>query len=53
VQMDEAAFLRLDDCRTFAKFASLSKVELLGMRACRAAGLPYPEHCLLGIYRKR
>ena len=53
VQMDEAAFLRLDDCRTFAKFRSLSKAELFGMRACRAVGLPYPEHCLLGIYRRR
>jgi hypothetical protein len=50
--MKEAAFLRLDDCRTFARFEALSKCEMLGMRACRALGLPYPEHCLLGIYRK-
>lgn len=51
VGMKEEAFLRLDDCRTFARFQSLCKLELWGMRACRAMGLPYPEHCLLGIYR--
>jgi hypothetical protein len=50
--MREAAFVRLDDCRTFARFRSLSELELQAMRSCRALGLPYPEHCLLGIYRK-
>ena len=51
-KMTEAAFLRLDDCRTFARFRSMSRAELLGMRVCRAVGVPYPEHCLLGVYRK-
>jgi len=50
--MREEAFLRLDDCRTFARFKAMSAVELGVMRACRAVGLPYPEHCLLGVYRK-
>jgi hypothetical protein len=50
--MKEEAFLRLDDCRTLARFRSLNKLELLLMRACRALAVPYPEHCLLGIYRK-
>lgn len=50
--LKEEAFLRLDDCRTFARFQSLCKLELWTMRACRALGLPYPEHCLLGVYRK-
>ncbi|MCB9878315.1 MAG: class I SAM-dependent methyltransferase [Planctomycetes bacterium] len=48
----EEAFVRVDDCRTFARFQSLHKLELFGMRVCRAMGLPYPEHCLLGCYRK-
>ncbi|MCK5942285.1 MAG: class I SAM-dependent methyltransferase [Planctomycetes bacterium] len=52
VGMKEEAFLRLDDCRTFARFRLLSAVELGVMRACRAVGAPYPEHCLLGIYRR-
>ena len=50
--LQEEAFVRVDDCRTFARFQSLHKLELLGMRACRAMGWPYPEHCLLGCYRK-
>jgi SAM-dependent methyltransferase len=52
VAMQEASFQRLDDCRTFARFRWLSEVELQVMRLCRAVKLPYPEHCLLGIYRK-
>jgi SAM-dependent methyltransferase len=52
VGMREEALLRLDDCRTFARFRWLSEWELRLMRVCRAAGWPYPEHCLLGIYRK-
>ena len=52
VGMREEAFLRLDDCRTFARFRSMHQLELWMMRACRAVGLPYPEHCLLGCYRK-
>lgn len=50
--MREAAFLRLDDCRTFARFRSLAALELGLLRVCRALGVPYPEHCLLGVYRR-
>lgn len=53
VGMKEEAFMRLDDCRTFARFQSMAKLEMALMRACRAVGMPYPEHCLLGIYRKQ
>jgi 2-polyprenyl-3-methyl-5-hydroxy-6-metoxy-1,4-benzoquinol methylase len=53
VGMKEETFMRLDDCRTFAKFQMMSKIEMKLMRACRAIGMPYPEHCLLGIYRKQ
>jgi SAM-dependent methyltransferase len=52
VGMHEQAFLRLDDCRTFARFRSLCELELRARALCRGLGLPYPEHCLLGIYRK-
>jgi 2-polyprenyl-3-methyl-5-hydroxy-6-metoxy-1,4-benzoquinol methylase len=52
VGMREEAFLRLDDCRTFARFRALHELELRAMRLCRALRLPYPEHCLLGCYRK-
>ncbi|MEO6593661.1 MAG: methyltransferase domain-containing protein [Planctomycetota bacterium] len=52
VGMQEAAFLRLDDCRTFARFRWLCELELRVLRLCRGVGMPYPEHCLLGIYRK-
>ena len=52
VGMHEEAFLRLDDCRTFARFRALCELELQVARLCRWVGVPYPEHCLLGIYRK-
>ena len=52
VSRREAAVVRLDDCRTFARFRTLHELEL-GLRSlCHRFGLPYPEHCLLGIYRK-
>lgn len=52
VSMREEAFERLDDCRTFARFRGLCELELRVRTACRMVGLAYPEHCLLGIYRK-
>lgn len=50
--MREAAFVRLDDCRTFARFEALLRLELALWRGCRLLGAPYPEHCLLGVYRR-
>jgi 2-polyprenyl-3-methyl-5-hydroxy-6-metoxy-1,4-benzoquinol methylase len=52
VGMHEVAFARLDDCRTFARFRWLHELELRAMRVCRALRVPYPEHCLLGCYRR-
>jgi SAM-dependent methyltransferase len=52
VGMQEEEFLRLDDCRTFARFRGMCELELRVRSLCRAVGVPYPEHCLLGIYRK-
>lgn len=50
--MREEAFERLDDCRTFARFRALNELELGARALFHAVSLPYPEHCLLGIYRK-
>ena len=50
---DEVLFTRLDDCRTFGRFRSLLATELAVRSLCRRIGLPYPEHCLLGVYRRR
>ena len=50
---DEALFLRLDDCRTFGRFRWLNALELRARTLLRALGLPYPEACLLGVYRRR
>lgn len=52
VGMREAGFARLDDCRTFARFRLLSELELRLRSACRMASMPYPEHCIVGIYEK-
>jgi SAM-dependent methyltransferase len=52
VGMQEVAFERLDDCRTFARFRSLSELELKLRAACRFFGMPYPEHCIVGVYQK-
>jgi SAM-dependent methyltransferase len=48
----EDGFLRLDDCRTLARWPATSRMELATWRALRAIGLGYPEYCLLGVYRK-
>ncbi len=52
VGMREELFLRLDDCRTTGRFRVLNQVELDLRGLCRGFGLPYPEHCLLGVYQK-
>jgi SAM-dependent methyltransferase len=51
VGMSEVAFLRLDDCRTFGRFRRLGELELRCRSLCRLVHVPYPEHCLLGVYR--
>jgi SAM-dependent methyltransferase len=48
----ECAFSYLDDCRTFARFAFLNRVELMTRTLLRKVVLPYPENCLLGIYER-
>ena len=50
---DEVRFWRLDDCRALARWRLTHAMELVSWRALRAVGLPYPENCLMGIYRRR
>lgn len=45
-------FRVLDDCRTFARFHGLHFVELAARSGLHAAGLHYPENCLLGVYQR-
>lgn len=48
----ESAFSYLDDCRTFARFAILNRLELSMRTILHRFRLPYPENCLLGIYER-
>lgn len=48
----EMAFLKMDDCRTLARWKWTQWMELALWRALRSVGLGYPEQCLLGIYRR-
>lgn len=50
VGMREEAFARLDDCRSTTAFLALNTIELTIAALCRWVGVPYPEHCLLGVY---
>jgi 2-polyprenyl-3-methyl-5-hydroxy-6-metoxy-1,4-benzoquinol methylase len=48
----EQFFSYLPDCRLFAHFRAANRVELALWRISRALNVPYPENCLLGVYRK-
>jgi SAM-dependent methyltransferase len=50
---EEEAFLRVDDLSTFSRFKTLNYAELVIWRAMQQLGWTYPEHCLIGIYRRR
>ena len=47
----EEGFARLDDCRTLSGFRAGLWLELAAWKTLRAAGIGYPEACLLGLYR--
>jgi len=49
---EEATFAYLDDCRTFGRFQFANLLELLLWKGLNAIRLPYPETCLLGVYRR-
>jgi SAM-dependent methyltransferase len=48
----ESSFAYLPDCRLFGRFRVLHGLELGLWRVLNAAGLPYPENCLLGVYQR-
>lgn len=48
----EISWQRLDDCRTFARFKTLGRLEVWIRRGLRAIGLPYPEACILAVYER-
>jgi SAM-dependent methyltransferase len=48
----EEGFQYLDDCQSFGRFMSLSRLELLARKAFRSIGLRYPESCILAVFRK-
>lgn len=48
----EVHFEYLDDCRATCRFRHLNRIELTARKLFRAAGLKYPENCLLGVYEK-
>ncbi len=48
----ELCFAYLDDCRTFARFRWLHRVELALWGVCKGLGLTYPENCLLGVFER-
>jgi SAM-dependent methyltransferase len=50
--MAEEAFMYLDDCRSLSGFRAGHWTELALWRTLSALGLPYPERCLLGVYKK-
>ena len=50
--MKECLFMRLDDCRAFARFRWLSRLELQTRTALSCLNLPYPEACILAAYNR-
>jgi SAM-dependent methyltransferase len=48
----EIHFAHLADCRVFGRFRRLHLLELRLWRRLEAAGLRYPETCLLGVYQR-
>jgi SAM-dependent methyltransferase len=48
----ETYFARPADCRVFFRWRPLHRLELALWQALTAAGLTYPENCLLGAYER-
>ena len=51
--MDEVLFMRLDDCRSLARWRVTLFLELLVRSFLHVLRIPYPENCILTVYRKR
>jgi len=52
VGLAEVGFRRCDDLSAFHQFRLLNHAELLLWKFYYTLGLPYLEHCLLGVYEK-
>ena len=48
----EDLFLKLDDCRSFARWKATLFAELAMQRMLRSVRIPYPENCLLTVHRR-
>ena len=48
----EEDYLLLADCRSTTRFRWLNRLELALERGLRALGIPYPETCILAVYRR-
>ena len=49
---EEALFGYLDDCSVTAKFQLLNSMDIGFRNLCLRLKVPYPERCLLAVYRK-
>ena len=45
-------FSYIDDCCTFNRFKLLNNIELIFWKIIKFLGVPYPENCILAVYRK-
>jgi Methyltransferase domain len=50
---EETLFSYLDDCSVTARYLRLNSFEIFVRNMCLQIGLPYPEQCLLAVYRKK
>lgn len=48
----EVHYQLVADCRSTTRFRWLNRIELVLEKALRTVGLPYPESCILAVYRK-
>ena len=48
----EMAFARLDDLSVFGSRRRMNALELRVRSGLSALGIPYPEHCILGVYER-
>jgi hypothetical protein len=49
---EEEYFSYLGDCRSLARWRPTHFLELSLWKLLRAVGLPYPENCILGVFRR-
>jgi len=49
---EEVVLRRLDDLSALGQFRWFSLIEVLAWRVCRTLRVPYPEHCLLAVFRR-